>query len=100
MYILNHAVIQSVTITISNCGRNTSLCTDLNRKNHSDLGLCTGYRNTGFNKKHFINRPSRKGNNECEWEKAEKIHNTESIMLDMLIIFKFIIQNAITIFIT
>ncbi len=33
-----------------------------------------------------MDRPLRKGNSECEWEKAEKIHNIESIMLDMLII--------------
>ena len=50
-----------------------------------------------------IDRPLRKGNSECEWEKAEKIHNIESrsIMLDMLILYKFIVQSiAITIFIT
>ena len=28
-----------------------------------------------------------RGNNECEWEKAEKIRDIESIMLDMLIIY-------------
>ena len=27
-----------------------------------------------------MDRPLRKGNNEYEWEKAEKIHNIESIM--------------------
>ncbi len=41
-----------------------------------------------------IDRPLRKGNNECEWEKAEKIRNIESIMLDMLIIYKFIVQSS------
>ena len=41
-----------------------------------------------------MDRPLRKGNNECEWEKAEKIHNIESIMLDMLIIYKFIVQSS------
>ena len=25
-----------------------------------------------------MDRPLRKGNSECEWEKAEKIHNMES----------------------
>ena len=34
-----------------------------------------------------MDTPLRKGNSECEWEKAEKIHNIESIMLDMLIIY-------------
>ena len=36
----------------------------------------------------------RKGNIEYEWEKAEKIHIIESIMLDMLIIYKFIVQSG------
>ena len=30
-----------------------------------------------------MDRPLRKGNSECEWEKEEKIHNIESIMLDI-----------------
>ena len=41
-----------------------------------------------------MDRPLRKGNSECEWEKAGKIHNIESIMLDMLIIYKFIVQSS------
>ena len=41
-----------------------------------------------------MDRPLRKGNNECEWEKAEKIRNIESIMLDMLIIYKFIVPSS------
>ncbi len=40
-----------------------------------------------------MDRPLRKGNSECEWEKAEKIHNIESIMLDMIIIYEFIVQS-------
>ncbi len=43
----------------------------------------------------IMDRPLRKGNSECEWEKAEKIHhNIESIMLDMLIIYNFIVQSS------
>ncbi len=41
-----------------------------------------------------MDRPLRMGNRECEWEKAEKIHIIESIMLDSLIIYKFIIQSS------
>ncbi len=41
-----------------------------------------------------MDRPLRKGNSECEWEKAEKIYNIESIILDMLIIYKFIVQSS------
>ncbi len=41
-----------------------------------------------------MDRQLRKGNNEYEWEKAEKICNIESIMLDMLIIYKFIFQSS------
>ena len=41
-----------------------------------------------------MDRPLRKRNNECEWEKAEKIRNIESILLDMLIIYKFIVQSS------
>ena len=39
-------------------------------------------------------RPLGKRNSECEWGKAEKIHNIESIMLDMLIIYIFIVQSS------
>ena len=43
----------------------------------------------------IMDGPLRKGNSECEWEKAEKIyHNIESIMLDMLIIYNFIVQSS------
>ncbi len=41
-----------------------------------------------------MDRPLRKGNSECEWEKAEKIHNRGSIMSDMLIIYKLIVQSS------
>ncbi len=41
-----------------------------------------------------MDRPLRKENSECEWEKAEKIHNIESIMLDMLIIYEFIVRSS------
>ncbi len=41
-----------------------------------------------------MEKPLIKGKSECEWEKAEKIHNIESIMLDMLIIYKFIVQSS------
>ncbi len=40
-----------------------------------------------------MDRPLRKGNSEWEWEKAEKIDNIESIMLDVLIIYEFIVQS-------
>ena len=30
-----------------------------------------------------MGKPLRKGNSECEWKKAEKIHNIESIMVDI-----------------
>ena len=40
-----------------------------------------------------MDRPLRKGNNECEWEKAEKVHNIESILLDKLITYKFIARS-------
>ncbi len=30
-----------------------------------------------------MDRPLRKGNSACEWEKEEKIHAIESIMLDI-----------------
>ncbi len=39
-----------------------------------------------------MDRPLRKG--KSEWEKAEKIHNIEPIMLDMLIIYKFLVQSS------
>ena len=47
-----------------------------------------------------VDRPLRKGNSECDWEEAEKIHKTESIMLDMSIIYKFIVQSSHNHFIT
>ena len=37
-----------------------------------------------------MDRPLRKRNSDCEWKKAEKIHNIESIMVDILIIYEFI----------
>ncbi len=41
-----------------------------------------------------MDRSLRKGNSECQWGKEEKIHNIESIMLVMLIIYKFIAQSS------
>ena len=41
-----------------------------------------------------MDRPLRKGNNECEWEKAEKINNIESIMLDSSIIYNIAFVNS------